>query len=110
MVAHAIAQVALQLDALFARCAAGAADSLQLLCQLLEERGVARQAVDNRHRLAATPFLLHPQLRGERAWNRLIACEPAAALAVVCRPAAGWADASRACRIDRPGVPIVHRV
>src|ERR671924_379445 len=55
-VSHAVAQIPLQFDAVLDRGAAGAARSLQVVSELLQERGVAWKAVDDRDRLAAASF------------------------------------------------------
>src|SRR6185503_5251996 len=97
-VAHAIAQVAVQLDPAIDDGAAGAAAALQLLRQLFQERVVARQAVDHGHDLPAASLLLHAQLRDDTRGECLVGL-PAAALAVGLRPAAPRTHAALAGRI-----------
>src|SRR5688500_8212441 len=94
-ITDAIAEVALELDTVLHGGAAGAAHALQLLGQLLEERCIARQAVDERHRLAAAPLLLHAQLRDDARRHRLVATHRAAAFAITLGPPAARADAPR---------------
>src|SRR5688500_16547078 len=79
VIAEAITQVALQLHAVLASRAARAAHALQLLRQFPEESGVARKAVDDRYRLAASAFLLHAHPGRHSRRHRLVARERAAA-------------------------------
>src|SRR5688572_21084146 len=110
-ITDAIAEVALELDTVLGRGAAGAAHALQLLRQLLEERCIARQAVDERHRLAAAPLFLHAQLGDDACRHRFVTSNRAAALAIAFGPAASGTDASGGGRVDRSGVgPVRHRV
>src|SRR5262249_13410138 len=78
----AVAQVALDFDRVLDDRAAGAAGALQLAGELLQERLVARQVVDDGHGLAAAPLLLHPQLDDDARGQRFVPRQPAAALAV----------------------------
>src|SRR5688572_1720458 len=91
VVAHPIAQVALQLDGVVGDRAARPAGALQLLRQLLQKLIITRKVVHDRHRLAAAPLLFHAELGDDATWNRL-GRVAFAALAVFCGPPASWAD------------------
>src|SRR5262245_41413814 len=69
--AHAVAQIPLQLDALVGGRAAGPARALQLLREILQEGGVVREAEDDGDGLAPSPGPLHAQLRDGPLGNRL---------------------------------------
>src|SRR5829696_3804658 len=109
-IANTIAQIALQFHPVLGRRAAAAAGALQILRQRLKERGVARQAVHDRDRLAAASLLLHAQLGHDTRRNRLVARVLAAALAVAVGPAAARAHAAGAGRVDGPAVAVGHAV
>src|SRR5436190_1902323 len=81
-VAGAVAQISLQLHALVSRRASGAAGALQILAELLEERGVVRQPEHDRDGLPAAPRLLHAQLRDRPLRNLLARRLPALAPAL----------------------------
>src|SRR5215216_229974 len=76
--ADAIAEVALQLDAVLDRRATGAAGALQVLRQLLEEALVAGEPVHDRHRFSPAALLLHPQLRDDARRHRFVGADAAA--------------------------------
>ena len=69
--AHAIARLALDLDGAVADGAAAAAGALQLGAQALQEAGVARQAGDHGHGLAAAAGLLDAEVATIRDRHRL---------------------------------------
>ena len=58
-VADAIPQIALHFDGVFDDSATGAAGAFELLTQLLEKGGIAREVVDDRDALAGAPLLFH---------------------------------------------------
>src|SRR5688500_10323122 len=91
VVAHPIAQVALQLDSILGDGAARPAGALQLLCQLFQKLIIIRKVVHDRHGLAAAPLLFHAELGDDATWNRL-GSVAFAALAVFCGPPASRAD------------------
>ena len=59
---YPVTYVALQFDTLVGRGSPGSARALQLLREVFEKRVVARKAVNDGHRLSASPCLLHAQL------------------------------------------------
>src|SRR6185503_695352 len=87
-IAHAIAQIALQLDAALDDGTARATGLLELLTQILQKLFVLRQPVDDRDRLASTSLFLHSELGHEARWDWLLWRTPGAALAIPLRPAA----------------------
>ena len=101
MIADAIAKVPLQLDRVVGDGAAGAARALQLGAEVLQERGVVRQVVDDGDGLAAATFLLHPQFGDDAVRHCFVGRALAAALAVFLGPAAAGADAPEAGRVDQ---------
>src|SRR5215204_6095755 len=105
--ADAVAQIALQLDRPIVDGAPGAAGFLELRAELLEERGIARQVVDDGNGLAPAPFLLHSELGNDAVWNRFRGGGAGAALAVALRPAAARADAADPRRIHQPPLPLI---
>src|SRR5258708_21528516 len=100
--AHALAQIALQLHTFVGRRTARAARALQLLGQIPQERAVVRQTEHDRHRFSAAPLLLHAQLRDRTIRHGLARGLPAPAAAPGL--AAAPANLSRAARIDDPAV------
>src|SRR5947209_6863615 len=98
--ADALAQIALQFHAAVADRAAGAARTLQLLGELLQEGRAARQIVDDGHRLAAASGFLDAQLRGDSRGDRFGRRAAAAACAVALGTAAAGTHAADAGRVD----------
>jgi hypothetical protein len=93
-VSHAVAQIPLQFDAILDGGAAGAARSLQVVSELLQEGGVAWKAVDDRDGLAAASLLFHPQFCDQARRQRFIGADAFAALAVAFGPTAAGTDAA----------------
>ena len=89
-VADTLAQVALDLDALLGRRAAGrTARALQLLAQFFQELGILWKPYTTGHCFpAAPPFLLHPQFRDDPRGIAAATSRRCAALAVSLRPSA----------------------
>src|SRR5438045_3118880 len=108
-ISHPVAQIPLQFDAVLDRGAAGAARSLQVVSELLQEGGVAWKAVDDRDGLAAASLLFHPQFCDQARRQRFIGADAFAALAVAFGPAAaGTYPASRSGVNDSRVAPIAH--
>ena len=102
MSAHALALLALDLDGAVADGAAAAAGALQLGAESLQERGVARQAGDHGHRLAAAAGLFDAQSGDDPGGYGLVAGGGAAARGN--RRAAVRAEAAGVCRVDGAGI------
>src|SRR3954451_13834594 len=107
--AHAIAQISLQLNRAFVHGATRSTRTLQLLTQLPEKPLIVRQAAHDGHGLAAAPLRLHPQLSDDSTGNCVLRRGPAAAPAVVIGPSAPRTDAAQPGRVHEPGlVAIAH--
>jgi hypothetical protein len=112
VLAHAIAQVPLELDRVVRDRSAGAAGALQLLRKLLQKGGILRQIVEDGDGLAAAPLLFRAQLcddlpsSGRRRCARqcLVRAALAAAFAVSCRPSAAGTDPAQPVAI-MPSAP-----
>src|SRR5262245_54535237 len=97
--AHAL--VALDLDRVVGDRTAGTAGALQITGELLEERGVLGQIVNDGHALPAAALLLQPHLGDDARGHGLFPAVTMAALAVVLRPAARLTPASGARRVHQ---------
>src|SRR5690349_404870 len=101
-----LAQVPLQLDAVFADGTAGAAGALEVRREMFEEVSVPGQAEHDRHRLAAATGLFDPQLGDgtiRHRGGRLLA-----AAAAAFRLTAAGTDPSRRGGVDEARTAIGH--
>src|SRR5687768_9467658 len=83
---YPLAQITLKFDRALEDGPARAARAFELLRQFLQERGVAREPVDNGHRLAAAAFFLDAQFRDNPRRDPVVSRLGCAAAAIAGRP------------------------
>jgi hypothetical protein len=102
-VAYAFPEIALKFDGPVSDGATAPASPFEVLTELLQESGVARETVDHRHRFAAAARPFHPQL-GDNPRRHGLVGGFMTTMALIERPSAFRTHASCASRIHHSNV------